>query len=296
MKVSVTGFLLWVHILMFTTTLPSGHVCLTSVGVMAKELSMFLVIIFILVVAFCTFFSCIFRYYSQDYKNWSEGMSTLFRVLFGDFDFAEFNGTGMESWAPFLVCIYGFAMLFIMLNVFIAILSKGFDDRWDTKAERAAELTMKDAMFAWATRTTDAYRKEMKEQNKEDEMMRRVAKGEIELNEVRPDSVEATLIGMANEESDLDNDATSGIPVTIENAHMISFSGLLELLHETIAERGGTHVKPKAVFIGLPGKPKVLLADDKDCKEFKWHRGLMLIAIMTENLVQQVRAAKDVTL
>ena len=43
-----------------------------------------------------------------------------------------------------------------------------------------------------------------------------VVQGEIELNEVRPDSVEATLIGMANEESDLDNDATSGIPVTIE--------------------------------------------------------------------------------
>ena len=60
--------------------------------------------------------------------------------------------------------VHTFMPAWMHMQVFIAILSKGFDDRWDTKAERAAELTMKDAMFAWATRTTDAYRKEMKEQ------------------------------------------------------------------------------------------------------------------------------------
>jgi len=228
------------------------------------------------------------RYFAADYKDWLQTVSTLFKVLLGDFDFSEFGGTVHEYFAPTLVCFYGFCMLFIMLNVFIAILSKGFEQRWDAKADRSARMSWKEAMFEWALRTTESYQKEKKQHTKEDEMMKQVEKGEIELCDVRPESVEATIIGMANDATDLLNDSTSGVGITIETQQMVSITELINLLHETIAERGGTHVKPRGVAVGLVGEPKVLLIDDDDCNQFAWQHGLTILAIMNERLVRDM--------
>jgi hypothetical protein len=152
--------LVWLRMLMFTTALPAAHLCLSSIGKMGRELVMFLVIIVMIQLGFATAFLVRFRVFSHEYAFIGRAVLSLFRVLFGDFDFDIYTKTDLENLAPFCIAVYGFIMLFVLLNVFIAILSKGFDDRWDNKGHHTRRGAV-ESLLGWAHRaaSTESYQR-----------------------------------------------------------------------------------------------------------------------------------------
>jgi hypothetical protein len=71
---------------------------------------MFLVIILIIQMGFATAFLVRFRVFSSEYAFIGKAVLSLFRVLFGDFDFEIYKKTDLENMAPFFIAVYGFIM------------------------------------------------------------------------------------------------------------------------------------------------------------------------------------------
>jgi len=139
----------WIRILLFLTIFPSANTCLYSIIIMLKELVLFLSIIVCIQLAFATAFVVKFRVVSDQYSFLLNSYVSLFRVLFGDFDFGVYQNTALELMAPFWICVYGFVFLFVLLNVFIAILSKGFEEEWGLRNSQRKGL---EALMYWRAR------------------------------------------------------------------------------------------------------------------------------------------------
>lgn len=125
------AFLTWVKVFKYLEFIPKLKILLGTLGNAAGKVSGFSFITAVVLFGSSQAFTLAFGTSLEAYRNLTQSFFSLTRVLFGDFDFEALR---MES--PFMgpLMFFSFSMLgvFILLNMFIAIISDAFAE---TKAE-----------------------------------------------------------------------------------------------------------------------------------------------------------------
>ena len=105
---------------------PQMQILTRTLGAAVKPLTTFSIIMIIVLIAFGQAFYLAFGLDISEYRTIFSSMLTLVRMTVGDFDYMALENSHFMM-GPLLFFMYTFFMIFIMMSVFIALISESYD-------------------------------------------------------------------------------------------------------------------------------------------------------------------------
>jgi hypothetical protein len=100
----------------------------------------FLIMFFIIFVGCGQAFNMAFGPYMKSYSNFTTSMMSLFRALLGEFEYEEMQKTDAVV-GPLLFLTFMLLVLFVLVNMFIAILSEAYEKaKIEVRSEKRPRL------------------------------------------------------------------------------------------------------------------------------------------------------------
>lgn len=131
---AIVTFLSWIELNKFFTDFESTAVFTKTLRLCLADLVSFMLVFTVTYLAYAELGVLIFGGQLDQFKNIFHSIYTLFRVILGDFDFHALESSN-RILGPIYFITYVFVVFFILLNMFIAIIS-------DTYSEVKAELSV----------------------------------------------------------------------------------------------------------------------------------------------------------
>lgn len=131
---AIVTFLSWIELNKFFTDFESTAVFTKTLRRCGTDLISFIIVFMMVFLAYAELGVLIFGGELDDFKNMFHSIYTLFRIILGDFDFHSMEQSN-RILGPIYFIAYVFIVFFILINMFIAIIS-------DTYSEVRAELSV----------------------------------------------------------------------------------------------------------------------------------------------------------
>ncbi|KAM9329984.1 polycystin-2 [Gastrophryne carolinensis] len=140
---AVTLFFAWVKLFKFVNFNRTMTQLSTTMSRCAKDILCFSILFFIIFLAYAQFAYLVFGTHVDDFSTFQDCIFTQFRLLLGDFDFTEVEEAD-HIMGPIYFSSFVFFMFFILLNMFLAIISDTYSEVKTDMAQQKNEMELID--------------------------------------------------------------------------------------------------------------------------------------------------------
>ncbi|KAM3939232.1 polycystin-2 isoform 2-T2 [Leptodactylus fuscus] len=140
---AVTVFFAWVKLFKFVNFNRTMTQLSTTVSRCAKDILGFSVMFFIIFLAYAQFAYLVFGTQVDDFSSFQDCIFTQFRIILGDFNFTEIEEAN-RILGPIYFTSFVFFMFFILLNMFLAIISDTYSEVKTDMAQQKSEMELAD--------------------------------------------------------------------------------------------------------------------------------------------------------
>ncbi|KAM4052642.1 polycystin-2 isoform 1-T1 [Anomaloglossus baeobatrachus] len=140
---AVTVFFAWVKLFKFVNFNRTMTQLSTTMSRCAKDILGFSIMFFIIFLAYAQFAYLVFGTQVDDFSSFQDCIFTQFRILLGDFNFTEIEEAN-RILGPLYFTSFVFFMFFILLNMFLAIISDTYSEVKTDMAQQKSEMELTD--------------------------------------------------------------------------------------------------------------------------------------------------------
>ncbi|XP_075058067.1 polycystin-2 isoform X2 [Mixophyes fleayi] len=140
---AVTVFFAWVKLFKFVNFNRTMTQLSTTMSRCAKDILGFSIMFFIIFLAYAQFAYLVFGTQVDDFRTFQDCIFTQFRILLGDFNFTEVEEAN-RILGPIYFTSFVFFMFFILLNMFLAIISDTYSEVKTDMAQQKSEMELAD--------------------------------------------------------------------------------------------------------------------------------------------------------
>ena len=119
--------LTWIKIFKFLNYYPNMQILTKTLGVAAKPLAWFCLIILIVLIGAGQGFFLAFGLDLKGYRSFVDSVLALLRMAVGDFEYEELEESHRHL-GPLMFWIYIFLMFFVLMSVFIALIAESYEE------------------------------------------------------------------------------------------------------------------------------------------------------------------------
>ncbi|XP_069834369.1 polycystin-2 isoform X2 [Dendropsophus ebraccatus] len=141
--VAVTVFFAWVKLFKFVNFNRTMTQLSTTMSRCAKDILGFSIMFFIIFLAYAQFAYLVFGTQVDDFSSFQDCIFTQFRIILGDFNFTEIEEAN-RILGPIYFTSFVFFMFFILLNMFLAIISDTYSEVKTDMAQQKSEMELAD--------------------------------------------------------------------------------------------------------------------------------------------------------
>ncbi|XP_060542950.1 polycystin-2 isoform X2 [Pantherophis guttatus] len=141
--VAVTLFFVWIKLFKFISFNQTMNQLSTTMSRCAKDVLGFGIMFFIIFLAYAQLAYLVFGTQVNDFSTFQDSVFTQFRILLGDFDFTEVEETN-RILGPVYFTSFVFFMLFILLNMFLAIINDTYSEVKADMIQQKSEMELSD--------------------------------------------------------------------------------------------------------------------------------------------------------
>ncbi|XP_063773052.1 polycystin-2 isoform X2 [Pseudophryne corroboree] len=140
---AVTVFFAWLKLFKFVNFNRTMTQLSTTMSRCAKDILGFSIMFFIIFLAYAQFAFLVFGSQVDDFRTFQDCIFTQFRILLGDFNFTEVEEAN-RILGPIYFTSFVFFMFFILLNMFLAIISDTYSEVKTDMAQQKSEMELAD--------------------------------------------------------------------------------------------------------------------------------------------------------
>ncbi|KAL1789532.1 polycystin-2 [Sigmodon hispidus] len=140
---AVMVFLVWIKLFKFINFNRTMSQLSTTMSRCAKDLFGFTIMFFIIFLAYAQLAYLVFGTQVDDFSTFQECIFTQFRIILGDINFAEIEEANRVL-GPLYFTTFVFFMVFILLNMFLAIINDTYSEVKSDLAQQKAEMELSD--------------------------------------------------------------------------------------------------------------------------------------------------------
>ncbi|XP_071973028.1 polycystin-2 isoform X2 [Engystomops pustulosus] len=140
---AVTVFFAWVKLFKFVNFNRTMTQLSTTMSRCAKDILGFSIMFFIIFLAYAQFAYLVFGTQVDDFSSFQDCIFTQFRIILGDFNFTEIEEAN-RILGPIYFTSFVFFMFFILLNMFLAIISDTYSEVKTDMAQQKSEMELAD--------------------------------------------------------------------------------------------------------------------------------------------------------
>ncbi|ETE65272.1 Polycystin-2, partial [Ophiophagus hannah] len=140
---AVTMFFVWIKLFKFISFNRTMNQLSTTMSRCAKDVLGFAIMFFIIFLAYAQLAYLVFGTQVNDFSTFQDSIFTQFRILLGDFDFTEVEETN-RILGPVYFTSFVFFMLFILLNMFLAIINDTYSEVKTDMIQQKSEMELSD--------------------------------------------------------------------------------------------------------------------------------------------------------
>ena len=122
----VNAVVTWLKTLKYLNEFPHLSMLSKTLANACYPIASFLIMFFIVFIGCSQAFNMTFGPYMEDYASLGTSMMSLFRALLGEFDYVSMERTDRVI-GPLLFLVFMLLVLFVLLNMFIAILAEAYE-------------------------------------------------------------------------------------------------------------------------------------------------------------------------
>ncbi|XP_077332608.1 polycystin-2 isoform X1 [Lithobates pipiens] len=141
--VAVTVFFAWVKLFKFVNFNRTMTQLSTTMSRCAKDILGFSIMFFIIFLAYAQFAYLVFGTQVDDFSTFQDCIFTQFRLILGDFDFTKVEEAD-RILGPIYFSSFVFFIFFILLNMFLAIISDTYSEVKTDMAQQKTEMELAD--------------------------------------------------------------------------------------------------------------------------------------------------------
>ncbi|XP_072261621.1 polycystin-2 isoform X2 [Pyxicephalus adspersus] len=141
--VAVIVFFAWVKLFKFVNFNRTMTQLSTTMSRCAKDILGFSIMFFIIFLAYAQFAYLVFGTQVDDFSTFQDCIFTQFRLILGDFDFSEVEEAD-RILGPIYFSSFVFFMFFILLNMFLAIISDTYSEVKTDMSQQKNEMELAD--------------------------------------------------------------------------------------------------------------------------------------------------------
>ncbi|XP_056424397.1 polycystin-2 isoform X2 [Hyla sarda] len=141
--VAVTLFFALVKLFKFVNFNKTMTLLSTTMSRCAKDILGLSIMFFIIFLAYAQFAYLVFGTQVEDFSSFQDCIFTQFRIILGDFNFTEIEEAN-RILGPIYFTSFVFFMFFILLNMFLAIISESYSESKTDMAQQKSEMEMAD--------------------------------------------------------------------------------------------------------------------------------------------------------
>ena len=153
---AVNAVLTWLKVFKFFSYFPSMQILTRTLGYAAAPLGSFSVILMVVLIAFGQAFFLSFGLDLLEYRTFNTSVFALLRMAVGDFDYVRLEQSH-NVLGPCLFWMYIFLVFFILMSVFIALISEAYE-KAKTELEDVEEAAQQTVVVEDPVRTLDEAR------------------------------------------------------------------------------------------------------------------------------------------
>ncbi|XP_039217130.1 polycystin-2 isoform X3 [Crotalus tigris] len=140
---AVTMFFVWIKLFKFISFNRTMNQLSTTMSRCAKDILGFAIMFFIIFLAYAQLAYLVFGTQVNDFSTFQDSVFTQFRILLGDFDFTEVEEAN-RILGPVYFTSFVFFMLFILLNMFLAIINDTYSEVKTDMIQQKSEMELSD--------------------------------------------------------------------------------------------------------------------------------------------------------
>ncbi|XP_054845999.1 polycystin-2 [Eublepharis macularius] len=140
---AVTMFFVWIKLFKFISFNRTMNQLSTTMSRCAKDILGFAIMFFIIFIAYAQLAYLVFGTQVDDFSTFQGSIFAQFRILLGDFDFAEIEEANRVL-GPIYFTTFVFFMFFILLNMFLAIINDTYSEVKSDMAQQKTEMELSD--------------------------------------------------------------------------------------------------------------------------------------------------------
>uniref|UniRef100_A0A670Z240 Polycystin-2 n=2 Tax=Pseudonaja textilis TaxID=8673 RepID=A0A670Z240_PSETE len=140
---AVTMFFVWIKLFKFISFNRTMNQLSTTMSRCAKDVLGFAIMFFIIFLAYAQLAYLVFGTQVNDFSTFQDSVFTQFRILLGDFDFTEVEEAN-RILGPVYFTSFVFFMLFILLNMFLAIINDTYSEVKTDMIQQKSEMELSD--------------------------------------------------------------------------------------------------------------------------------------------------------
>ncbi|XP_060103057.1 polycystin-2 [Heteronotia binoei] len=140
---AVTMFFVWIKLFKFISFNRTMNQLSTTMSRCAKDVLGFAIMFFTIFIAYAQLAYLVFGTQVDDFSTFQDSVFTQFRILLGDFDFTEVEEANRVL-GPIYFTTFVFFMFFILLNMFLAIISDTYSEVKSDMAQQKSEMELSD--------------------------------------------------------------------------------------------------------------------------------------------------------
>ncbi|XP_075716827.1 polycystin-2 isoform X2 [Rhinoderma darwinii] len=140
---AVTVFFAWVKLFKYVNFNRTMTQLSTTMSRCAKDILGFSIMFFIIFLAYAQFAYLVFGTQVDDFSSFLDCIFTQFRIILGDFNFTEIEDAN-RILGPIYFTSFVFFMFFILLNMFLAIISDTYSEVKTDMAQQKSEMELAD--------------------------------------------------------------------------------------------------------------------------------------------------------
>ncbi|XP_032080091.1 polycystin-2-like isoform X2 [Thamnophis elegans] len=142
---AVTMFFVWIKLFKFISFNRTMNQLSTTMSRCAKDVLGFAIMFFIIFLAYAQLAYLVFGTQVNDFSTLQDSVFTQFRILLGDFDFTEVEEAN-RILGPVYFTSFVFFMLFILLNMFVAIINDTYSEVKSDMIQQKSEMELSDLL------------------------------------------------------------------------------------------------------------------------------------------------------
>nr|AKN21730.1 PKD2-4 [Schmidtea mediterranea] len=141
--IAITLFLAWVKVFKYISFNKTMTQLSATLSRCSKDLAGFAIMFFIIFIAFAQLGYLIFGAQVNDFSKLQYCIYTLFRIILGDFDFAQLE-VAHRIFGPLYFVFYVFFVFFVLFNMFLAIITDTYGEVKEELANQKNEFEIAD--------------------------------------------------------------------------------------------------------------------------------------------------------